>query len=127
MSRAFLAAALLAVATALPAAATAPQSPFVPRLDAKVSARAISVIDRSGARVRLLPQNTYRIVVSDATKAQNFHLTGPGVNQKTRVAATGRVTWVVQLLPGRYVYRSDRSARLRGSFDVQGVPPAGTR
>ena len=78
VSRALFAAALVAVATALPAAATAPQSLIVPRLYAKVSASRISVTNQSGARVRLLQRNEYRIVVSDSTTAQNFHLTGPG-------------------------------------------------
>ena len=54
MLRAFLTAALMAAATALPAAAQAPSSPFVPRLYAKVSAKAITLHDASGLRVREL-------------------------------------------------------------------------
>jgi hypothetical protein len=124
VSRALFAAALVAVATALPAAANAPQSLIVPRLYAKVSASRISVTNQSGARVRLLQRNEYRIVVSDSTTAQNFHLTGPGVNRKTGVAATTKTTWMVQLSPGRYVFRSDKTSTLRGSFEVKGPQPA---
>ena len=124
MSRAFLAAALVAVATALPAAATAPQSLIVPRLNAKVTAGTISLRSAAGIRLSSIPQNTYKITVSDSTRAQNFHLIGPGVNRKTGIAATVKRSWTLALDPGKYVYRSDRNRKLRGSFTVTSVPPA---
>jgi hypothetical protein len=116
---------LLAVAAvasfALPLAASG--NPIQPQLDAKVTARSISLTDANGRRVRVLIQNSYRIVVRDSSKAQNFHLVGPRVNLKTKASATGMRTWTVILRPGKYVYTSDRSARLRGSFTVQQAPP----
>ena len=124
MSRAFFVAALAACATALPAAATAPQSMVVPELNAKVTARTISLKTAGGVRVSTIRQNTYRINVVDTTKAQNFHLIGPGVNRRTRVARTAKTTWTLALDPGKYVYRSDANRKLRGSFTVTSVPPA---
>jgi plastocyanin len=100
-----------------------PTPPVVPRLNARVTSRTISLKTAAGVRVRTLPENNYRIVVSDVTKAQNFHLTGPGVNRKTRVAARTGVVWKLRLDPGKFVYRSDRSARLRGTFTVKSTPP----
>jgi plastocyanin len=59
------------------------------------------------------------ITVSDRSRTDNFHLTGPGVNRKTGVATRSRVTWSVTLQPGRYMYRSDKTKRLRGSVTVR--------
>jgi plastocyanin len=58
------------------------------------------------------------ITVSDRSRVDNFHLTGPGVNKKTGVAFRGRVTWNVALRPGTYSYRSDKHKSLRGSLIV---------
>ena len=58
------------------------------------------------------------ITVSDRSKADNFHLTGPGVNKKTGLKTRGKATWTVDLVPGRYAYKSDRTKKLRGSFVV---------
>jgi hypothetical protein len=58
------------------------------------------------------------ITVNDRSKTDNFHLTGPGVNQKTGVKTRGKVTWTVTLQPGTYTYRSDKTKKLRGSFTV---------
>jgi plastocyanin len=102
---------------------TAGTSPVVPRLSARVTARAISLKTAAGVRVRSIPTNTYKITVSDRTKAQNFHLIGPGINRKTRIAATAKKTWTIDLQPGKYVYRSDKNRKLRGRFTVTSVPP----
>jgi plastocyanin len=59
-----------------------------------------------------------RITVVDRSRADNFHLVGPGVNRKTGVAFRGRVTWSVTLQAGRYAYRSDKHKRLRGALTV---------
>jgi hypothetical protein len=58
------------------------------------------------------------ISVNDRSRADNFHLTGPGVNKKTGVTFRGRVTWNVTLQPGIYSYRSDKHKSLRGSLIV---------
>ena len=117
-----LVAASAVLAVALPLSASG--NPVLPQLNARVTARSISLTDANGRRVRVLQQNSYRIVVRDSSKAQNFHLVGTGVNLRTRVAATGTRSWTVYLRPGTYVYKSDRSAKLRGTFKVSGGPPA---
>lgn len=58
------------------------------------------------------------ITVNDRSRADNFHLTGPGVNKKTGVAFRGHVTWNVSLQPGTYSYRSDKHKTMRGSLIV---------
>ena len=122
MLRPLLAAVAVAAAASLPIAAGA--NPVLPQLNARVSARSISLTDAKGKPVRVLFQNTYRIVARDSSKAQNFHLTGPDVNVKTRVAATGARAWTVNLRPGIYVYVSDKNAKLRGTFTVRSSPPS---
>jgi hypothetical protein len=121
MLRPLLAAALLAV-LALPVGAGG--SPIVPQLNAKVTATSITLVDANGKRVRVLQPNTYRIVVRDRTTAQNFHLVGPGLNNKTKIAGKATTTWRLYLKLGSYSYRSDRNTRLRGTFVVAGSPPA---
>jgi hypothetical protein len=58
------------------------------------------------------------ITVADASRTNNFHLIGPGVNKATGVRFRGKVTWNVTLRTGKYVYRSDRNKKLSGSFSV---------
>ena len=68
----------------------------------------------------LLP-GRYLLVVADPSAVDNFHLTGPGVNRKTGIAAKGTVRWTLRLTRGKYTYRSDAHAKLRRSFSVK--PP----
>ena len=110
------------VALALPVAAGS--SMIRPALTAKVTATSVTLIRQDGTRVRTLQPNAYRIVVRDATTAQNFHLVGPSLNVRTKIATKATATWFVNLTPGNYSYRSDRNKRLRGSFVVAGAPPA---
>jgi hypothetical protein len=70
------------------------------------------------ARPKSAPAGPVRFAVNDRSKTDNFHLTGPGVNKKTGVAFRGRATWELNLAPGRYTYRSDKSKKLRGTFTV---------
>ena len=60
----------------------------------------------------------HKIVISDKSSMHNFHLTGPGVNKKTSVGKTGVARWRFTLAPGKYVYRSDKGKKIRGSFRV---------
>ena len=62
---------------------------------------------------------TYKIVISDKSSIHNFHLTGPGVNKKTSVGATGTTTWTVTLKKGTYKYVCDpHASSMNGSFKV---------
>jgi NitT/TauT family transport system substrate-binding protein len=59
-----------------------------------------------GVIVTELKAGKYTFVVTDNSKTQNFQLVGPGVNRKTSVAGTGRVTWGLTLKKGTYKYSS---------------------
>jgi hypothetical protein len=83
--------------------------------------RSITMRDSAG-RLSTIDAGAVIVTIRDRTKTHNFHLTGPGVNRKTGVKFRGRVTWRLTLRPGRYTYRSDKSAKLRGSFIAR--PPA---
>jgi plastocyanin len=100
-----------------------PPSTAPARLSGKVGpGKAISMKTAAGGRVSSLRAASYRITVRDLTKADNFHLVGPGVNRKTRVGAKGSAVWTLSLRAGRYTYRSDATRRLRGSFVVRPAP-----
>jgi plastocyanin len=85
----------------------------------RLSGKAISLKTAAGGRVSSLKAARYRITVRDLTKADNFHLIGPGVNRKTRIGVKSTAVWTLSLRAGRYTYRSDATRRLRGSFVVR--------
>jgi plastocyanin len=95
-----------------------PPPPPPGKLSGKVTTKAITLTN-GGSKVRSLTAKKYKITVSDTSKTQNFHLKGPGVNRKTGVAAKARATWTLNLNPGKYTYRSDKSRKLRGTFTVR--------
>src|SRR6478672_8623547 len=47
------------------------------------------------------------LVVTDKSSSHNFHLTGPGVNVKTSVPATGTKRFTVTLEKGTYKFVCD--------------------
>ena len=85
----------------------------------------ITLTDEAGARVSNLAPGTYTVEVRDRSSDHNFHLTGPGVDQRTDVGFIGTVTWTVTLQIGRYTYVCDpHASTMRGSFTVGSVTPA---
>jgi hypothetical protein len=97
-----------------------PPAPAVTRLNGKVGpGKVISLRTAAGARVRSLTAGRFRITVRDLTRADNFHLVGPGVNRKTRVGTRSTVVWNLSLRAGRHTFRSDATRRLRGAFVVR--------
>ena len=72
----------------------------------------------NGQAVTRLRIGTYRIVVSDGSRTQNFHLAGPVTNKATSLSFVGQVIWTVKLVPGLYRYSSDRTRQSSGSFRV---------
>ena len=78
----------------------------------------IRLTDGSGQPVTHLDPGTYTINVDDRANVHNFHLVGKGVNAATGIAFTGKKTWSVKLAKGTYAYRSDATARLKGTFAV---------
>jgi plastocyanin len=95
---------------ALPPAAT--------KLTGKVGPKKTISLKKGAAAVKALVAGRYKVVVSDLTKADNFHLTGPGVNKKTAVKLKGSASWTLTLKPGKYTYRSDKTKKLRRTFSV---------
>jgi plastocyanin len=79
----------------------------------------INLVTPAKKRVGALLPGRYLIVVSDRSAVDNFHLTGPGVNRKTGVAAKVTVRWTLRLKKGKYAYRSDAHPKLRRSFSVK--------
>lgn len=72
-----------------------------------------------GKKVTKLAPGKYVIKVSDKSNIHNFHLSGPGVNKKTSVAAKGTFSWTVTLKKGTYSYVCDpHKTIMHGSFKV---------
>lgn len=85
----------------------------------------ITLRTEAGAAVTDLPAGTYTIEVRDQSTQHNFHLSGPGVDQRTDVETTGTVTWTVTLQDrARYTFVCDpHNATMRGTFTTGGGPP----
>src|SRR5215813_14570513 len=81
-----------------------PPPPPVRTLDASVSSA--GAVRLSAASVR---SGRYRIVVTDRSRAANFHLRGPGANARTGVTYRGTTTLHVRLARGTYRFGSDRA------------------
>jgi len=59
------------------------------------------------------------LVVTDKSSSHNFHLTGPGVNVKTSVPATGTKRFTVTLEKGTYKFVCDpHKSFMKGQFKV---------
>lgn len=101
-------------------AGAAPPPP--PKLTAKVGPRKTISLKKGSAPVKSLAAGTYRVAVKDATKKDNFHLVGPGVNKKTAVKGKTSITWTVTFKVGKGSYRSDASKKLKRSFKVIAPP-----
>jgi plastocyanin len=87
----------------------------------------ISLTDASGKRVTQLDPGTYEVVVSDKSDLHNFHLGGPGVNERTTVEFIGEMTWTVTLAVGQYEFQCDpHSTDMRGTFQVGTPAPTPT-
>jgi hypothetical protein len=96
-----------------------PLPPAPKKLNGKVGPkRTITLKTASGAAVKTLKAGAYKIAIRDATKADNFHLLGPGVNKKTGVKFRGGVTWTLKLKAGKHTFRSDAHKKLRRTFRV---------
>ena len=96
-----------------------PPPPAPKKLNGKVGPKVtISLKTASGATAKSVKAGTYKLAVKDATKKDNFHLLGPGVNKKTGVKFRGGATWTVKLKVGKYTYRSDAHKKLRRTLKV---------
>jgi hypothetical protein len=73
-------------------------------------------LTRAGTRIVSVKAGPAVVVVADRSAADNFHLTGPGVNRATTKSGRTNVSWQVTLKKGRYTFRSDATPTLKGSF-----------
>jgi plastocyanin len=92
--------------------------PAPTKLTGKIGPKKTISLKKGASAVKALVAGRYKIVVSDLTKQDNFHLTGPGVNKKTAVKAKATASWTLTLKPGKYTYRSDATKKLRRAFSV---------
>jgi plastocyanin len=95
-----------------------PPRPPTPKLTGKVGPKKTISLKKGAAAVKTVKAGSYKIAVSDLSKADNFHLSGPGVNKKTGVKFTGGASWTVRLRAGTYTFRSDATRKLRRTFKV---------
>lgn len=122
MTRAVALAVALTVAALLAATNGAAVRAENPKLFGSVG-QGIVLRDAQGNRVTKLDPGTYDIEVEDQSDFHTFHLTGPGVNERTEVDFTGTVNWTVTFRDGNYIYYCDvHPLSLRGAF-VAGNPP----
>jgi plastocyanin len=95
-----------------------PLPPAPVKLTGKVGPRKTISLKKGASAVKSLIAGRYKIAVSDATKADNFHLSGPGVNKRTGVKFKGTTSWTLRLKPGKYTFRSDATKKLKRTFSV---------
>ena len=98
--------------------AAPPPPPAPKKLTGKVGPKKTISLKKGTAAVKALVAGRYKLVVTDATKADNFHLTGPGVNKKTGVKFKGGATWTLTFKRGKYTFRSDATKKLKRTFSV---------
>jgi hypothetical protein len=92
--------------------------PPTPKLNGRVGpGKSISLKTAAGAAVKTLAAGSYVLTVRDATKFDNFHLLGAGVNRRTGVKFRGTVKWKVTFRAAKtYTVRSDAHRKLRRTF-----------
>jgi len=90
-------------------------------LDGEVGPGFTIEVSRNGEDAESVPAGTYTLKVEDKSDQHNFHLIGPGVDEKvTEVAFQGDKTVTVTLEPGTYTYQCDPHAAngMKGTFTV---------
>jgi plastocyanin len=108
---------LAAVVAGLVFVATTPAAPV--KLTGTVGPGFTITLKKGSTKVKMLKAGKYTISISDKSNIHNFHLTGPGVNKKTGVGATGTTKWTVTLKKGTYKFLCDpHAAIMKGSFKV---------
>jgi plastocyanin len=108
---------LAAVIAALVAVASASAAPV--KLSGVVGPGFTISLKKGSKKVTTLKAGKYTITIADKSNLHNFHLSGPGVNKKTSVGATGITKWTVTLKKGTYKFVCDpHAAIMKGSFKV---------
>ena len=115
--------AVLVIAPVLVAVGGASAGPQQTVLEGVVGPGFTITLTKDGVKVDRLEAGQYTIRVDDRGQNHNFHLAGPGVDERTQVDFVGQVTWTVTLAAGDYTYVCDpHSSTMRGAFSV-GAPP----
>jgi hypothetical protein len=80
-------------------------------------------LTEDGQEVTSLRPGTYRLTVHDLATNHNFHIFGPGLDERvTTVPFTGTVTVKIHLSHGEYTFQCDpHASTMHGTFDVGGV------
>jgi zona occludens toxin (predicted ATPase) len=109
---------LALVALTLSLLAVAPGQAALPKLVGTAGPGFTITLTKSGTKVTKLKAGKYTLTVNDLSGAHNFHLSGPGVNKKTSVAAEVKTTWTVTLQKGKtYRFVCDpHASTMKGSF-----------
>lgn len=103
-----------------PPPAPPPPAASLPTLRGAVGPGArLTLTNAEGKAVSSAAEGLYTLIVSDRSRTDNFHLSGPGVDRKTGVATTGTATWRLRLKPGVYRARSDAHTSLQRTFRVR--------
>lgn len=110
---------------------------FAFRSDAPASTRAVSgtlhahvgpafeiaLTFDDGTPVTNLPAGQYTVQVQDLSEQHNFHLFGPGVDQKTEIGTASEATWTVTFQDQNgYTFQCDAHSSLTGNFTVGNLP-----
>ncbi len=105
--------------TTSPPASTAESTSGGGTLDGTVGPGFTIGLKKGGAAVTTLHAGSYTLQVDDKADIHNFHLTGPGVDVATDVAAKGTKSFKITLKAGKYHYQCDpHSAAMNGDFTV---------
>jgi plastocyanin len=78
-------------------------------------------LTKSGKPVKTLKPGSYKITVADKSSSHNFHILGPGVNNKiTTVPFKGTKSATVTLKKGKYTIQCDPHAAsgMKSTFTV---------
>ncbi len=90
-------------------------------LDGEVGPGFTIEVSQNGEDAESVNAGTYTLKVEDKSGSHNFHLIGPGVDQKvTEVSFEGEKTVTVTLQKGTYTYQCDphASSGMKGTFEV---------
>lgn len=113
-----LAAIALVWAISAPASSSA-----LPTLVGTSGPETVITLKKGGKRVTRLKPGRYRLVVRDRERVHDFHMRGPGMNNRmfTDSFFQGTKTVTIRLKKGRYTYYCDphEFAGMKGSFTVK--------
>jgi plastocyanin len=112
-----------AAAVALVSALSAPASTTVTTLVGTTGPETVITLKQNGKRVTRLKPGRYRLTVRDRERVHDFHLRGPGMNNRmiTDSFFQGTKTVTVTFKKGRYTYYCNphEFSGMKGSFTVR--------